>query len=439
MSLKDIMSTKKVSAISTTDLLACTHNKAGLPNPVSAREMSIILSMLILLCFVVFHKFILGSAVYLFKDIGSDTLNLYYPLYINVSETLREAGIPGWSFEQGLGQNSFPFSLSNPTAYLLYLLGSDSLSFGIVWVEILKIIGSGLLFFCFLKKLNLEDNAAYMGGLLYAFSGFMIVGGGWYVFSTLGLYTALILLAFEMLYSEGKWWLFPISVALIAAYNFVSLYTCSVFLLFYVLFRVFSGEEISLTKLPALLLRLLSLGALGVLISAVFSIPNLLQMIDSPRVSGNASHVAELVSTPVFEPGNSDYLVTLLMRTFSSDLLGNGSAYKGWMNYLETPMSYCGLASLLLLPQLFAFLKARQKFVYGIFIGLFIFAEIFPWFRRGFWLFQGDYFRDFSLYVSTIFILFAALALSHVSKSRKVNHWVLGASFFALLLLLYLP
>lgn len=406
---------------------------------ISGKEILIMLSMLMLLCFIVFHKFILGFSVYLFKDVGRDTLNVFYPTFVNISEMLRESNILGWSFEQGLGQNVFPFALSDPTTYLLYLLGANSLSFGIVWVEVFKVICSGLLFLCFLKKLNLDSRAAYIGGLLYAFSGFMIIGSGWYIFSTLGLYVALTLLSFEMIYVEKKWWLFPISVALIAAYNIVSLYTCSVFILLYALFRVQSEEEANLKTLPSLLLNMLLLGALGVLVSSVFSLPNLLHMIDSPRVSGTASHVNELAAIPLFELGNSNYLATLIMRTFSSDLLGTGSGYKGWSNFLEAPMSYCGLITLLLVPQIFAFIKARQRVVYGTFIGIFIFAEIFPWFRRGFWLFQGDYFRDFSLYVSIIFILFSVLALDKIFKGKKVNFLVLSISFLTLLLLLYFP
>ncbi|MEQ1527291.1 MAG: hypothetical protein ABL911_11180, partial [Gallionella sp.] len=71
------------------------------------------LSLLMLLGGLIFHKFILGSAVYLFKDIGSDTLNTFYPAFINIAETLWRGELPGWSFEQGLGQNVFPFSLSD--------------------------------------------------------------------------------------------------------------------------------------------------------------------------------------------------------------------------------------------------------------------------------------------------------------------------------------
>lgn len=398
-----------------------------------------IIGMLMLLCFIVFHKFILGYSVYLFRDIGGDTLNVYYPSYINVSDLLHQGELPGWSFEQGLGQNVFPFSLSDPTTYLLFIFGSEKLPFGIVWMEIFKITCSGWIFFLFLKKLSLSANAAYIGSLIYAFSGYMILGGSWYPTSTLGLYTALLLLSFEMLYLEKKWWLFPISVSLIAAYNFVSLYTCSEFLLLYVLFRVLADDEINYKELPSLFRNLLLLGLLGVLISAVFSIPNLIAMIDSPRVSGDAKLTNEMASIPIFEPGDSGYLATLLMRTFSSDLLGNGSSYKGWNNYFDAPMSYCGLISLVLVPQLFAFLKIRQKFVYGAFIGIFIWAEIFPWFRRGFWLFQGDYFRDFSLYVSIIFILFSVLALDRLIKGREINLPILGATLVALLILLNLP
>ena len=181
------------------------------------------------------------------------------------------------------------------------------------------------------------------------------------------------------------------------------------------------------------------LGALGILISSVFSLPNLMQMLDSPRVSGGASYASTLAAASAFELGGGSYLLTLLMRTFSSDLLGNGIDYKGWGNYLEAPLSYCGLIALLLVPQLFGFLRTRQRIVYATFLGIFIFAEIFPWFRQGFWLFQGDYFRDFSLYTAIIFILFSVFAFDRLIKGQKVNYLILCVSIFTLIILLYFP
>jgi len=397
------------------------------------------LCLLVFLCGIVFHKFIFDYSVYIFKDIGSDTLNAFYPSFVQIAEILWSGSIPGWSFEQGMGQNIFPFSLNDPTVYLLYFLGSKNLSFGIIWMEIFKILGSGLLFFLFLKKIGVGAIAGYIGGLLYAFSGFMVVGGSWYGFSTLGFYVALMLYSFELLYVENKWWLFPISITLIASLNVVSLYTCSLLLSAYIFFRVIGDEKINLKKLSSLFSSVLLLGTLGVLISSVLLLPNLLQMLGSPRVLGSSSQFIELASIPIFEIGNAHYLITLIMRTFSSDLLGNGSNYIGWGNYLEAPMSYCGLICLLLAPQIFHFLNKRQKLVYGIFIGTYIFFEIFPWFRRCFWLFQGDYFRDLSLHVSAIIILFSALTIDKIIKGGKINLLLLTVSFLALIIVLYFP
>src|SRR5437763_1534889 len=56
---------------------------------------------------VVFRDFVFGNATLLYKDLGSDTLNGYYPVVFHFSQYLREYGIPLWSFSTGLGQNVF--------------------------------------------------------------------------------------------------------------------------------------------------------------------------------------------------------------------------------------------------------------------------------------------------------------------------------------------
>jgi hypothetical protein len=56
---------------------------------------------------ILFGGYLFGDSLYLFKDIGSDTLNYYYPQMLNVSNYLREEGIPAWSFYQCMGQNKY--------------------------------------------------------------------------------------------------------------------------------------------------------------------------------------------------------------------------------------------------------------------------------------------------------------------------------------------
>ena len=49
-----------------------------------------------LLILVIFHDFLFGNSLYLFKDIGSDTINTFYPHFIYLYDHLRTEGFrPG--------------------------------------------------------------------------------------------------------------------------------------------------------------------------------------------------------------------------------------------------------------------------------------------------------------------------------------------------------
>lgn len=396
----------------------------------------ILLISLAISSFFVFHRFILGDAVYLFTDIGSDTINYSYPNWVNISRILTSGEIPGWSFEKGMGQNIFPFSFNDPSSYPLYFFNPKTMPYAIIWIEILKINLSGIIFFNYLKKINISDFSACLGGLLYAFSGFMVIGSSWYIFSTIGLYVALMLLSFEILYQDNKWWILTLSVTLVSMLNPVNLYTCFLFLFIYSFYRSFTeGASINLIFYKRFILS----STLGLLLSSVVSLPTLLQMIDSPRSSGEASLINYFFSMSLFEPGEAKYLITAILRTLSNDILGNGNSFTGWSNYLEAPAAYCGLISMLLFTQRF-FLFGKKVAVYSsLFLGLFIFSEIFPWFRRAFWLFTGDYFREFSLFISVILIQYALSSLDLIIKLKKINWIILFLTLFFFLFLLYFP
>ncbi|MBK9103277.1 MAG: hypothetical protein IPL92_01570 [Saprospiraceae bacterium] len=79
-----------------------------------------------------------------------------------------------------------------------------------------------------------------------------------------------------------------------------------------------------------------------------------------------------------------------MMRMFSNDMLGSGSDYKGWRNYLEAPCLYMGLITIFFVFQFFAVASRRQRWIYGSFLFLWIFIMLFPYFRFGFYGFAGN-------------------------------------------------
>src|SRR5258706_13446964 len=75
----------------------------------------ILLFLLTVISLFVFKDFIFLNKIYLYKDIGSDSINATYPHEYQVAYYMQHEGfIPKWSFYQGMGQNIFPFSIPDP-------------------------------------------------------------------------------------------------------------------------------------------------------------------------------------------------------------------------------------------------------------------------------------------------------------------------------------
>ncbi len=384
-----------------------------------------------------FRDYLFGSLLYLFDDVGSDTINVFYPSLKHVAAYLREEGLPAWSFRQGIGQNIYPGSISDVFNYPLYALGSEKLVYGIAWIECFKLLLGGWLFTRYLKMMALEGYVAMIGGLLFAFSGYAMIGSGWYIFSGNLTHFALLLLGFELYYQRKQWWLFPLAVGLLAAVQVVLAYFYLVFLAIYFLWRYFtSGRERSWSDIVQLSGVLIALALLGFALTLPIWLPALKEMLDSPRATVS-SLSDKLRSFPMFGFDNAVNTSLLALRTFSNNL--NISATNFKLNYLEAPMNYCGLLCLLLLPQVFVGLGKRDRIAYGGLFVVFFITQIFPYFRYAFWLFSGNYHRNLSHLFGMVVQLLALLALFKMVKNKKINVLLLVITLIGLLGILYYP
>ncbi|MEM7101926.1 MAG: YfhO family protein [Bacteroidota bacterium] len=405
---------------------------------IAGKGVYIAAALLTVVGFVVFRKYLLLQQVYIFKDIGSDTLNLFYPQFVHIADYIREYGFPTtWSFRQGMGQNILPNNAGDPFNWLMYLKGGHALAYLIAYAEYLKVIAGGLFFFGFLRVLNLNMYTSIVGAILYGFTGFMIVGGGWYIFSSEAVFAALLFLAFEMYFSRGKWQLLPIAVCLVGSYMAYNFIPYAMLIFFYSLFRFIGERGWNLQQYVKFMAGTLLYALIGFGLSALFSISGLVAMANSPRVAGDVSFFADLMGKFNFE--SSLHYATAIMRTFSNDLMGTGSEYVGYRNYLEAPMFYCGLSSLLLAPQVFGFLDRKRRILFAIAAFMFIAPVILPFLRYAFWLFAGDYYRGFSLVVAGGLLYFGLHALHHILETGKINLVNLGVTLLILLALLFVP
>jgi uncharacterized membrane protein YfhO len=127
------------------------------------------------------------------------------------------------------------------------------------------------------------------------------------------------------------------------------------------------------------------------------------------------------------------------MRFFSSDNLGSGLKFKGWQNFMEAPMFYVGLISLLLFPQVFQFLDKRVKRISIIILLIWMLPIVFPYFRQAFSLFSGDYYRAYSFFVALIILVFALMAFNFMFTQKTINLKLLIITLVSLLILVNYP
>ncbi|HNW44279.1 MAG TPA: YfhO family protein [Elusimicrobiales bacterium] len=405
----------------------------------AGKERYLLAALLCLTGFFIFRDFLLLKNVYLFKDIGSDSVNFLYPQLIHLSQYIKHEGLPGWSFSQGMGQNIFPFMLSANTWTLLWPLQAAALPYGIVFAEFLKVFLSGVFFFLYLGTLPLSAFAALAGAVMFAFSGYIVLGSCWSVFSYEAMCAALLLYSFERLYKRGDWKLAPAAVALMGVCQPFYWFSYAIFFFLYTAFRFAQDPGPRHKSLPLFYLKLLALGLLGAAVSAVFSLSNIAQMLQSPRVAGGSSYFKQLLSQPVFTPAPLSELASSVYRSFSSDMLGTGSNFRGAINYLEAPLFYCGLANLLLAPQFLYFADRKRKALSVLVLLLCLLPVIFPFFRYAFWGFTGNYYRTLSLLITLCLMFFSLQALSAVGKTGKAGLLLLAGTLAALLLVLFAP
>jgi hypothetical protein len=387
----------------------------------------------------IFRDFLFGDKLLLYKDIvGSDSVNDTYPTFVHLSDYIRHHGFPSWSFSVGMGQSLFYLTgdlIWEPIVWLPRQL----IAFALAFQHLFKTLIAGLLFFRFLQLRGFNLSASLAGALFLAFSAHICMGSCWIISADDTVCFTLLLFAAEEAIVCRRWLLLPIAVALSGLVTVFHLYLGSVLLCLYVparLVEIYGWRPLALSRVCA---RLAAFAFLGVSLGAIVFLGSSYSVFNSARVSGRIANFAFGPAPHPFEFGSWLYYTTAILRQFSSDMIGTGDGYRAWKNYYEGSLGYCGLLSLLLVPQAFAGATRRQRILYAMFLALIIIPVVLPWFRYLLWLFQGGYFRTFSLFSIFVFLVLGMTALSRYIERGTINLWTLGATFVVLLGILHCP
>ena len=385
------------------------------------------LALIILsISFFVYYDFLTLEKLYLYRDIGSDTYLQFWPtlqtLHYHISN-----GVPMWSFNQGLGQNIFPSWLSNPFMWLPVLLGGSGLVFALPYMQVLQILISGIFFYLYLRQLSLTYYSSLIGALLYSFCGHMIMRGSWYIYASEVVVVAVVLYCYELFYNRKNIWLLPLASALLCMvrgpYHFM-LYT--MLLLFYAAAR-YAIDHDNIKKFFRHTYKLALYWGAGLFISALFILPAISGIMQSPRAESAVSELQNISLQSIFSLNTADIAKTIFLRAFSTDILGFGSYrsellyYSGWGNYFEAPLLYAGVICLLLAPLLLLIRSSlRTKITYYFIYSLIFIYLLMPFARAVVSAFQaGSAFRHSSFWISIAMIIFTVKVIDYMLTSKE--------------------
>jgi uncharacterized membrane protein YfhO len=368
-----------------------------------------------LLAWALFGNYLSGRHYFAFLDIASDTYAQISAHAMLMAREFPREGWTGWSWHIGLGAPT-AWMLGDAFLLLTQLGGPDHVLALRIWVYLLKVAIGGAFFLLMVWPWVQRREAALISALAYSFCGFMQVNGVWDGEGNPFVFAPMIVWALSRCVRRGDMVAFPLAVG---ASLLCGLFFVTVAVSLAVAFAGFVAvSESPRQALRIVALRLLPLAALGFLIGAPYTVPAALQLLDSPRVTGQSALLSRLL-VEGFTPTDPHLLLIQVAGLFHKDLLGFGIHYRGYFNYLEGPVFYVGTLSLLAASQLPAGTAADRRLLRAALAGLTLYMVL-PGFRLAAFGFASPYFRGTCIWPTLVLAILGARGID-IALTRGVN------------------
>ena len=133
----------------------------------------LILTVLITIsCFVIYLGFIFGNKFFMFGDIGADTSSQYVMWYSSIADKIRLGTFSFWDFKNGFGANIMLEGVYDPFQFIICLFGaifgSAAIPRILIYINILKILLSGLFMYYFLNCFQISNKVKIIASYMYA-------------------------------------------------------------------------------------------------------------------------------------------------------------------------------------------------------------------------------------------------------------------------------
>ena len=341
------------------------------------------------------------------------------PFYQECHKAIREGNI-FWSWTTDLGANfigsySFyllgsPFfwlTLPFPNSIIPYLMGP---------LLILKFGCAALTAYMYIRRFTRTPDAARLGGILYAFSGFSVYNIFFNHFHEAIIIFPLLLLSLELLITENRRFVFAFTVCLCSVANYFFFFGMVVFTVIYFFVRIGSGAvKFRFSRFAVLCFE----AVLGLALSAFLLLPSYLAISDNYRLSNFLLGWSAIMYGKEQIYGN-----VLQCFFFPPDIPARPVFFPG-ANVKWSSLG--GWLPLFSMVGVFVWFSQRKNHWLKRIIGICIFMALVPILNSAFYAFNTSYYARW-FYMP---ILMMCLATVSLTEDKTVNwsssyKWVLG-------------
>lgn len=354
------------------------------------------------------------------------------PFYKMCHEAVRQGNF-GWNWYTDLGANfigSYSFYLLGspffwltipfPNSFVPYLMGP---------LLILKFACAALTAYLYIRRFTKTPEAARLGALLYAFSGFSVYNIFFNHFHEAIICLPLLLWALELLMTENKRGIFGLTVCLCALINYYFFFGMVVFCIIYFFVRVLSKAVV--VRFPRFLIIALE-AILGVGLAAILLLPSFYSVIQNQRIS----EVLMGWDTLTY-PNEQIYLNIIQAFFFPNDLPALSTFFPGTDRQWA---SIAGWLPIFSMVGVFAYFKNRKNSWLKKIIGICILFAFIPILNSLFSAFNSNYYARW-FYMP---ILMMCLATATASEDTTVSFkgafkWVAGITLAFIIAIGFIP
>ena len=273
--------------------------------------------------------------VFIYQDVGSDTVDSYFPRFNFLADRVRALDFSRWSHQNGPGGAFMPASrFLDPFSLIVVLagalFGNQTIAYMLGVTQILKIFACGYLCYYFLSLFSFSEKSKVLSSNIFAFNGFIILWGQHYHFAFYPICAVWLLICVEKaLRKPDLSIILTLTVAYLLMYSIYVSYMVLLCGVIYTIIRALSLHlEFNLNREFKACLKIASSFALGALISCVVALPSLFSLWNtSSRVQG-ASSGKNVLDTLLSSFGIEANRSTLL-RFLSNNLQGIGNWWHG--------------------------------------------------------------------------------------------------------------